>query len=177
VNGFVIVRNPRDCRKYSEFPLFVQNGLKAYHGVDRCAWDEFTGDDERFHLNLYRETELGPCGINVISDRELIDCLIVEGVHEVVWVSSGPDATRQANLLGIDLMTDRGSAIAQGIFKNPELFVDFIPALNQFGLFSSINEELNRYCARYLHLQDSARELEKFRSLGTDNAVYVYADS
>ena len=176
MNGFVVVRKPSDCKKYSEAPLAIQGGQKMYSGVDRCAWDKETGDDERFHLDIYGETEFGPCSINVIRDRELIDVLVIDGIHDVLWISSCAEPSKADRFLGIDLMTSCGSALAQGIFRRLDLFADFIPLLNEHGLFPKAGDAIQNYCKHYLELEDNVEDLEKFRVLGVENMVFVYSE-
>lgn len=152
------------------------DGQKVYCGVDRCAWD-IGVDDPCFHVDLYSEAVIGPSGVSVILDRDLLDIIVQENLHDVIWVSSCPEPSFQPNFLGVDLVTPCGSALAQGIFKRPDLFMEFIPVLNSYGLLPNEAGLILDYCARYLSLQNSTADLETFWSLGLDNVIFVYSDS
>jgi hypothetical protein len=53
--------------------------------------------------------------------------------------------------IGMDIVVSGyGSAICEGVFARPDLFPEFLPALNPFGLFAPMTGFLERYRGSYL---------------------------
>lgn len=175
MNGYVVVRKPAHCPKYGKPPLRLCDNGTIYAGVDRCEWDECADKPMIIDLELYKDTEVGPCGINVIADLALVRILYDPSVHDVLWVSAEIDPARLDRFLGVDLVTGYGSAIVQGIFKAPDLFQSFLEEINDFGLFEINMVTVSEYCSHYLMMQALDRRLERFGALSVADAVYVYS--
>ena len=182
IEGYVIVRKP-ECisdlhvRHSIEFSSQNQKKVAMYAGIDRQPWSDL--DDAHYANAVPKEIEsiwqalrqdkIANSDLRVLknlaSARLVLDFLRQsEDRNEIcaIYASRSLGSTKETTIseqvswLGIDLyVTGYGSAIKQGFFAKPELFLEFSEKINRFGLFNIGDGVLRKYRK---HLSQVARQ-------------------
>jgi len=188
--GTMVVRKPEFA--FTEtFRINRTLGSKEYRGVDRLAWRDL---DNLFYRNLLSKELVSKreelvrlnndiSGINLTFDIPFIEAVVALNPRESeaigIWskelsmMKGGKNLEIQYCLLGIDCVAiGEWSLIAAGIFCEPSEFSEFVPQLNENGLFDTQDRCLD-LIAKYDQLSES-EIVEPLAPTSIRSAVKIY---
>jgi len=143
-------------------------GDVLYGGIDRMRWNEVNlafhagslpRDLREARGRLLRDQDIWLCR-NLTEARRLLDFSNASGAeNELIAVDSDLLAGRgtaevgdaEVRWLGADVFQHGfGSQILGGVFRRPDVFREFVPLLNEQGLFELGSEAIGAYRSAYL---------------------------
>ena len=165
VSGYMVVRRPKFggeaiVEEGQPTPtLDFQDDCHdvQYHGVQRLDWYDFTGayydqtlspEMREFWQELFKSRPLW-CDFETTSSFEKVSAALeflrkTDDKNEICAVycyddcpTEMPNFNALVRWLGLDVYVHGyGSVNLQGIFARPDLFANFVPKLNRYGLFN-----------------------------------------
>jgi hypothetical protein len=172
--GYVVLRKPEfnfdELGRGAFLPYAPKIKEVYYGGIDRMDWFDL---DEDFYggvlPNELVEVKNSICSPSPENDIELCqnigDAQVVleysnrlKNRNELVAIASDKDLASEIlskegvnySVIGCDLYCEGyGSAIREGIFTKPELFMEFSKDLNKNGVFDSDYSLMNKYIDSY----------------------------
>lgn len=129
-----------------------------YRGIDRDALDSYCESDKKAELKMAELEEKGDCKDGFLFSesivRDVVSCGLFEQEYEIIWarrLSSGLSEPKGFCFVGYEPTFFEGDHFSascdcmlmprwHGTDKEGTLFLNYFKMLNQYGLFTSVND-------------------------------------